>query len=102
MVSKSSVKVKKSGSQYKKPVAKTANRTKKMSSEKKQQARKNYQKAVEASKPGEGKRFSALSKSIQAEGKSKKSADAIAASIGRKKYGAKKFAKMGASARKRK
>ncbi len=53
------------------------------------------------SKLGSGKRFGALSKSIQAEGKSKDQADAIAASIGRKKYGAKKFAKMGTKARKK-
>lgn len=58
-------------------------------------ARKRYQAAVKTSKPGEGKRFSALSMSIQSAGKSKKSADAIAASIGRKKYGNKKFSKLG-------
>lgn len=62
-------------------------------------ARAAYKRAAKTSKPGSGKRFSALSKSIQAEGKSKASADAIAASIGRKKYGAKKFAKMGAKKR---
>lgn len=59
-----------------------------------------YKKAAKTSKPGSGKRFATLSKSIQAEGKSKASADAIAASIGRKKYGAKRFAKMGAAAKK--
>lgn len=36
--------------------------------------------------------FNKLSKSIQAEGKSKGAADAIAAAIGRRKYGAKKMA----------
>lgn len=35
--------------------------------------------------------FKKLSEKIQASGKSKKSADAIAASVGRKKYGSKKF-----------
>ena len=35
--------------------------------------------------------FNKLSSKIQSEGKSKKSADAIAASIGRKKYGSKGF-----------
>ena len=37
--------------------------------------------------------FNKLSSKIQGEGKSKEAADAIAASIGRKKYGAKKFNK---------
>lgn len=35
--------------------------------------------------------FNKLSKKIQGEGKSKEAADAIAASIGRKKYGSKGF-----------
>ena len=35
--------------------------------------------------------FNKLSSKIQKEGKSKESADAIAASIGRKKYGSKNF-----------
>lgn len=61
-------------------------------------ARANYKSAVKKSKPGQGKRFDALSESIQAEGKSKKVADAVAAKAGRKKYGNKKmsgFSKMG-------
>jgi len=53
-------------------------------------------------KLGSGARFKAVSKSIQKKGKSKKAADAIAASIGRKKYGKKKFQKMAAAGRKRK
>jgi hypothetical protein len=55
-----------------------------------------------AKKPklGSGARFAALSKSIQGKGKSKKSANAIAASIGRKKYGAKKMGAMAAKGRK--
>ena len=53
-------------------------------------------------KLGSGKRFKAVSKSIQKSGKSKKSADAIAASIGRKKYGKKKFQKMAAAGKRRK
>lgn len=40
--------------------------------------------------------FSKVASSIQAEGKSKGAADAIAAAIGRKKYGAKKMAKAAA------
>lgn len=63
-------------------------------------SRKAYAKAVLKSKPGEGKRFAALEKSISAGGA--KDAGAIAASIGRKKYGTKKFAAMGAAGRKRK
>jgi len=51
---------------------------------------------------GKGDRFAAVSKSIQKSGKSKKDADAIAASIGRKKYGKKKFAALSAKGRKKK
>ncbi len=47
-------------------------------------------------------RFKKLSRKIQKSWKSKKAANAIAASIGRKKYWAKKFAKMAAAGRKRK
>lgn len=56
-----------------------------------------------AKKPplGSGGRFKQLSDKIQKEGKSKAAADAIAASIGRKKYGAEKMAKMAAKGRKR-
>jgi hypothetical protein len=52
-------------------------------------------------KLGTGKRFKDVSKAIQKTGKSKESADAIAASIGRKKYGKKKFAKLASKGRKR-
>tara|TARA_R100000951_G_C2594613_1_gene166194 strand:+ start:55 stop:861 length:807 start_codon:yes stop_codon:yes gene_type:complete len=48
-----------------------------------------------------GMRFKKLSRKIQKSGKSKSAADAIAASIGRKKYGAKKFAAMSAAGRKK-
>lgn len=47
-------------------------------------------------KLGSGERFKALSKSIQKSGKSKDAAEAIAAAIGRKKYGNTKFQKMAA------
>ena len=43
-------------------------------------------------KLGGGGRFQKLVKSLESKGKSAGSAAAIAASIGRKKYGAKKFA----------
>lgn len=48
-------------------------------------------------------KFDKLSAKIQKkQGVSKKSADAITASIGRKKYGAKEFAKMAAAGKKKK
>ena len=43
--------------------------------------------------PGEGSRFKAMTKKLEASGKSKESAQKIAASIGRKKYGASDMAK---------
>lgn len=48
---------------------------------------------------GEGSRFAALKKLIAAKG-SAKDPGAVAASIGRKKYGAKKMAAMAAAGRK--
>ena len=47
-------------------------------------------------KLGSGERFKALSAKIQKSGKSKDAADAIAAAIGRKKYGKSKFQKLAA------
>lgn len=48
-------------------------------------------------------KFKALSSKIQKKkGLSKESANAIAASIGRKKYGAKEFAKMAVAGKKKK
>ncbi len=52
-------------------------------------------------KLGSGKRFEKLEKSIAAKGDVENPA-AVAASIGRKKYGDKKMAKLSAAARKRK
>lgn len=53
-------------------------------------------------KLGSGERFRQLSQSIQRkQGISKERADAIAAAIGRKKYGAEKMAKMAAEGRRR-
>ena len=53
-------------------------------------------------KLGSGARFKAGAKKIQEkEGLSKKSAGAIMAKAGRKKYGAKKMAKMSAAGRKK-
>lgn len=45
--------------------------------------------------------FKKLSRKIQKKGKTKKSADAIAASIGRKKYGAKGMARKATAGRRR-
>lgn len=42
-------------------------------------------------KPGKGGRFAKLTGKLEAQGKSPESAKAIAASIGRKKFGAKKM-----------
>lgn len=49
---------------------------------------------------GEGARFKSLTAKLEKEGKSKESAQKIAASIGRKKYGAKDMAKASAAGRK--
>lgn len=53
-------------------------------------------------KPGGGGRFKRLTDKLQRQGKSKKSAQAIAASVGRKKYGKKKMSSMATAGRKRK
>jgi hypothetical protein len=52
-------------------------------------------------KLGGGGRFAKLTRKLESKGKSAGAAKAIAASIGRKKYGAKKMAKMAAAGRKR-
>jgi len=54
-----------------------------------------------STKPGGGGRFKMVSASLRKKGVSKKRAGAIAAAIGRKKYGKKKFQKMAAAGRKR-
>ena len=48
---------------------------------------------------GQGGRFAALTQKLEKQGKSAGSAKAIAASIGRKKYGAKKMGAMAAKGR---
>jgi hypothetical protein len=54
-----------------------------------------------AKKPaGEGSRFKALEKKIESKGKSPAAAAAIAASVGRKKYGAEDMGKASAAGRK--
>ena len=52
-------------------------------------------------KLGNGKRFSSLVTKLTKGGKSKSAAKAIAASIGRKKYGAKKMASLSVAGRRR-
>lgn len=52
--------------------------------------------------PGGGGRFAKLTDELMAEGKSKQSAEAIAASIGRRKYGPSQMAKWAAKGRKKK
>ena len=54
-----------------------------------------------SNKLGGGGRFAQLEAGIMKSGKSKKQADAIAAAIGRKKYGATKMAKWSAKGRKK-
>jgi hypothetical protein len=62
-------------------------------------ARQNYEQVKKTSKPGTGARFKALAASVKAGGAT--NPDAVAAAIGRKKYGKKKMATMSAKARKK-
>lgn len=57
--------------------------------------------ANKSMKPGGGGRFQKMTKKLRSQGKSPKSAKAIAAAIGHKKYGKKQMAKWSAAARKR-
>ena len=50
--------------------------------------------------PGEGSRFKALETKLEKSGKSPKAAKAIAAAVGRKKYGASDMGKASAAGRK--
>jgi hypothetical protein len=63
-------------------------------------ARKRYQKVAKTSKPGSGKRFAALKRVAELSGT--RDPGAVAAKIGRKKYGKKKFQAMAIAGRKRK
>jgi len=62
-------------------------------------ARKAYEDAKKKTKPGEGSRFKAVEAAAKAGGA--KDPGAVAAAIGRKKYGSKKFAAMAAAGRKK-
>lgn len=65
----------------------------------KKKAVKEYKKVAAKSKPGSGKRFTAVEKIAKASGV--KNPGALAAYIGRKKYGKAGMAKMAAKGRKR-
>lgn len=52
-------------------------------------------------KLGTGARFKALTNKLEKKGKSEEAAKAIAATVGRKKYGAKKMASMAAKGKKK-
>jgi hypothetical protein len=62
-------------------------------------ARREYIKAAGKYKPGEGGRFKAVEKSAAAGGAENPAA--VAAAVGRKKYGKTKFQKMAAAGRKK-
>lgn len=54
-----------------------------------------------STRPGGGGRFDMMVEAMSKKGMTRGRASAVAAAMGRKKYGAKKFAKMGAAGRKR-
>ena len=58
-------------------------------------------KAKKSMKPGGGGKFAAMVADIKATGKSATSAKAIAAAVGRKKYGKAKFQSMAVAGKKR-
>lgn len=62
------------------------------------EARKDYEHAAAEHAAGEGSRFKALKKAVAAGGA--RNPGAVAASIGRKKFGKKKFQKMASEGRK--
>jgi hypothetical protein len=65
---------------------------------KRREAREAYKKAAKESAPGEGSRFAAVEKSAAAGGA--RNPAAVAAAVGRRKYGAKRFARMSSAGRK--
>jgi len=72
----------------------------KASLKKRRAARKAYEATAKKSKPGSGKRFKALTKAVKASGAN--NPEAVAAAIGRKKYGKKRFQAMAAAGKRRK
>lgn len=71
---------------------------KEMEMEEKEEMKKGGKKTME---PGGGGRFAKLVNKMKGQGKSEESAKAIAASIGRKKYGKSKFQEMAAAGKKK-
>ncbi len=67
---------------------------------KRRRARRAYERAAKTSRPGEGKRFETLAKAAAASGA--ENPEAVAAAIGRRKYGKERFQRMAAAGRKRK
>ena len=65
----------------------------------KRRVRKHYEQVAKTHPPGEGSRFKAVEASAKAGGASDPAA--VAAAIGRKKYGKAKFQKMAAAGRKK-
>jgi hypothetical protein len=70
-----------------------------MASKALKRARAGYRRAVKTSRPGAGKRFKAFAKMAKAGGA--RNPAAVAAVAGRRKYGAKRFAKMAGRGRHR-
>ncbi len=62
-------------------------------------ARREYLKTIKSKPVGEGSRFKAVEKSARLSGA--ENPGAVAAAIGRKKYGAKRFSEMSAKGRKK-
>lgn len=62
-------------------------------------AREKYEEARKNSEPGEGSRFEALEESAAAGGA--RNPAAVAAAVGRRKYGSRRFARMAAAGRKK-
>ena len=63
-------------------------------------AEKAYEQVKKTSKPGEGRRFKALSKALASKGA--ENPDALSAWIGRRKYGKERFQQMAAKGRRKK
>lgn len=71
-----------------------------MANKKVKKALQKYEKVKKNSRPGEGKRFEALTEALKAKGAEKP--EALAAYIGRKKYGKEKMTQWAAKGRKKK
>lgn len=71
-----------------------------MAKSKAKKAMEKYEKVKKTSKPGEGKRFKALTEALEAKGVD--NPEALAAYIGRKRWGKKKMAEWAAKGRKAK